>query len=78
MRTFSPVKCEESKVSTWNGTFVQSSQVLLDLDNQQTEQSTCTLQPVETLNLSNEGGEFSQPEPVECQYRQQEILCQCN
>lgn len=56
---------------------MQSSQVLLDLDNQQTEQSTCTLQPVETLNLSNEG-EFSQPEPVECQYRQQEILCQCN
>lgn len=72
----SPVKCEESKVSSWDETFVQSSQVLLDLDNKQTEQSTCTLQPEETHNFCNEGGDFSQPEPVECQYRQQETLYQ--
>lgn len=45
------VKCEESKVSSWDGTFVQSSQVLLELDNQQTEQSTCTLQPLGSTQL---------------------------
>lgn len=55
---------------------MQASQVLLDLDNQKTEQSTCTLQPEETRNFCNGGGDFSQPEPVECQYRQQETY-QC-